>query len=370
MEKGLKYKKKIFYVFFTALCFFSPINQANDKPNIVLILIDDLGLTDLQAYGGEISTPNIDILASEGMLFTNYHTTPECAPSRAMLLTGMDNHNTGIPMIPEVMPTKYRNTPGYEGYLRDDALTLAEILKPAGYRTYMTGKWHLAFGGKETAALPYNRGFDKTFILDATGGNNFSHHSYLPYYLESPWFKNGEEAELPEDFYSSKFFVDQMIEFIEEDKNQDTPFFSYLSFQAQHIPLQAPQEFIDNMDEWNTNQHTKSGLVDSLRVTNMTIEEAQKLTLEFLSLHAEKGRSPLCGNSISHDRRFLRRYMPEVDAFFHYRNVDVSSIKELIKRWNPELLDGFRKSGGHRAMEDVLESIEAVSYTHLRAHET
>ena len=245
MEKGLKYKKKIFYVFLTALCFFSPINQANDKPNIVLILIDDLGLTDLQAYGGEISTPNIDILASEGMLFTNYHTTPECAPSRAMLLTGMDNHNTGIPMIPEVMPTKYRNTPGYEGYLRDDALTLAEILKPAGYRTYMTGKWHLAFGGKETAALPYNRGFDKTFILDATGGNNFSHHSYLPYYLESPWFKNGEEAELPEDFYSSKFFVDQMIEFIEEDKNQDTPFFSYLSFQAQHIPLQAPQEFID-----------------------------------------------------------------------------------------------------------------------------
>ena len=178
MEKGLKYKKNIFYMFLTALCFFSPINQTNDKPNIVLILIDDLGLTDLQAYGGEISTPNIDILASEGMLFTNYHTTPECAPSRAMLLTGMDNHNTGIPMIPEVMPTKYRNTPGYEGYLRDDALTLAEILKPAGYRTYMTGKWHLAFGGKETAALPYNRGFDKTFILDATGGNNFSHHSY------------------------------------------------------------------------------------------------------------------------------------------------------------------------------------------------
>ena len=245
MEKSLKYKKNIFYVFLTVLCFFSPINQANDKPNIVLILIDDLGLTDLQAYGGEISTPNIDILASEGMLFTNYHTTPECAPSRAMLLTGMDNHNTGIPMIPEVMPTKYRNTPGYEGYLRDDALTLAEILKPAGYRTYMTGKWHLAFGGKETAALPYNRGFDKTFILDATGGNNFSHHSYLPYYLESPWFKNGQEAELPEDFYSSKFFVDQMIEFIEEDKDQDTPFFSYLSFQAQHIPLQAPQEFID-----------------------------------------------------------------------------------------------------------------------------
>ena len=92
------------------------------------------------------------------------------------------------------------------------------------------------------------------------------------------------------------------------------------------------------------------------------IDEAQKQTLEFLSLHTEAGRSPLCGNTISHDRRFLRRYMPKLDAFFHYRNVDVSSIKELIKRWNPELLEGFRKSGGHRAMEDVLESIEELKF--------
>ena len=129
-----------------------------------------------------------------------------------------------------------------------------------------------------------------------------------------------------------------------------------------NLVIQTPQEFIDNMDERNTNQHNKSGLVDSLKVTNMTIEEAQKQTLEFLSLHSEKGRSPLCGNTISHDRRFLRRYMPELDAFFHYRNVDVSSIKELIKRWNPELLDGFRKSGGHRAMADVLDSIEELKF--------
>ena len=192
--------------FLIIFCIFSVSIEAINKPNIVLILIDDLGLTDLNAYGGEIDTPNIDALAEEGMLFSNYHTTPECAPSRAMLLTGMDNHNTGIPMIPEVMPWKYRDTPGYEGYLRDDALTIAEILKPAGYRTYMTGKWHLAFGGQKTSALPYNRGFDKTFILDATGGNNFSNHSYLPYYLESPWFKNGQTVDLPEDFYSSEYW--------------------------------------------------------------------------------------------------------------------------------------------------------------------
>ena len=122
-------------ILFIFLLFASLNTIGASKPNIVLILIDDLGLTDLQVFGGEINTPNMDTLASEGMMFTNYHTTPECAPSRAMLLTGMDNHNTGIPMIPEVMPRKYRNTPGYEGYLRDDALTLAEILKPAGYKS-------------------------------------------------------------------------------------------------------------------------------------------------------------------------------------------------------------------------------------------
>ena len=129
-----------------------------------------------------------------------------------------------------------------------------------------------------------------------------------------------------------------------------------------NLVIQQPQEYIDNMDEWNTNQHGRSGLIDSLRVTNITIEEAQKQTLEFLSLHTEKGRSPLCGNTISHDRRFLRRYMPEVDAYFHYRNVDVSSIKELIKRWSPELLVGFKKTGNHRAMGDVLESIEELKF--------
>ena len=129
-----------------------------------------------------------------------------------------------------------------------------------------------------------------------------------------------------------------------------------------NLVIKQPQEFIDNMDEWNTNQHNNSGLVDSLKVTKITIEEAERQTIDFLNAYGEKGRSPLCGNSISHDRRFLRRYMPEVESFFHYRNVDVSSIKELIKRWKPELLEGYRKQGGHRAMADVLESIEELRY--------
>ncbi len=123
--------------------------SSNEKPNIVLILIDDLGLTDIGAFGSEIDTPNMDMLAGEGLIFSNYHTSPECAPSRAMLLTGMDNHNIGIPMIPEVMPRNLRSIPGYEGYLIPEALTLAELLRPHGYKTYMTGKWHLGFGEKK-----------------------------------------------------------------------------------------------------------------------------------------------------------------------------------------------------------------------------
>lgn len=149
------------FALFTLLSF---TFYGNERPNIVLILIDDLGFTDLGAYGGEIDTPYIDQIADNGLIFSNYHTSPECAPSRAMLLTGMDNHNTGIPMLPEVLPRKLTSIPGYEGYLVPEALTIAEILKTEGYQTYMTGKWHLGFGGEKTSALPFNRGFDRTFI--------------------------------------------------------------------------------------------------------------------------------------------------------------------------------------------------------------
>ena len=233
------------YIFFLLALFFTNL-EAKNQPNFVLILIDDLGLTDLEAFGGEIDTPNINFLAENGLMFTNYHTSPECAPSRAMLLTGMDNHKTGIPMIPEVLPRNLRKNKGYEGYLLPEALTIAEVLKKSGYKTYMTGKWHLGFGGEHFPSLPVNRGFDKTFILDATGGDNYSNHSYLPYYLEAPWFKNGEEVELPEDFYSSEFFIDQMIDFIDEDGSK-SPFFAYVSFQAQHIPVQLLRNLPKNI---------------------------------------------------------------------------------------------------------------------------
>ena len=128
------------------------------------------------------------------------------------------------------------------------------------------------------------------------------------------------------------------------------------------LVIHQDNNYLDGMDEWNTNQHNSSGLVQSLRVTNVTIEDAERETLKFLSNHTIKGRSPLCGNTISHDRRFLARYMPELSSFFHYRNVDVSSIKEVVKRWYPHLADGYKKQGGHRAMADVIDSIHELKY--------
>ena len=116
------------------------------------------------------------------------------------------------------------------------------------------------------------------------------------------------------------------------------------------------------MDAWNVDQHGNSGLIDKVRISKMSIKEAEQLTLQFLKQYTEAGKSPLCGNSISHDRKFLSLYMPELENFFHYRNVDVSSIKEVAKRWFPNSLESFRKEGGHRAMVDVLESIEELKY--------
>lgn len=218
--------------------------QAQDgRPNIVLILIDDAGFSDLGAYGSEIATPNIDALAARGALFSNFHASPICAPSRAMLMTGMDSHLAGVGNLPESLPLEHRGEPGYLGHLADDAITVASRLQAAGYRTTMAGKWHL--GHEEPHMLPPAHGFDRSFALDASGADNWEKRPYLPIYDDAPWFEDGEPADLPEDFYSSKFIVDKTIEYLDEGETGGRPFFSYLAFQANHIPVQAPREFVD-----------------------------------------------------------------------------------------------------------------------------
>lgn len=220
----------------------APALAQTEKPNFVVILIDDAAFMDLGIYGGEARTPNIDALAADGAMFTRYYTSPLCSPSRAMLLTGMDNHQTGVSTIPEVLPKEHEGQPGYTMRLEPGVATIAERLKPLGYRTLMTGKWHLGSGEGD---LPVSHGFDRSFALDASGADNWEDKSYMPYYADAPWYEDGKAAKLPEDFYSSEFIVDQMISYLGEEETGE-PFLAYLAFMAVHIPVQAPPEFTAN----------------------------------------------------------------------------------------------------------------------------
>ncbi len=236
------------FVALTALIFALPAAAQQalaQRPNIVVILADDVGFTDLGSYGGEARTPNIDALAQRGAQFSRYYSSPLCSPSRAMLLTGMDNHRTGHSTIIEVLPPDMRGRPGYTMHLEPGVVTLAERLRRGGYRTYATGKWHLGHGDGD---LPNAHGFDQSFVLDASGADNWEERAYMPYYATADWFENGQRAHLPENFYSSQFIVDRMIHYMDADargRDANEPFFAYLAFQAVHIPVQAPAEYRD-----------------------------------------------------------------------------------------------------------------------------
>ena len=128
------------------------------------------------------------------------------------------------------------------------------------------------------------------------------------------------------------------------------------------IALHQPDAILNSMDEWNTRQHGKSGLVDRVRASQATAAEAESQTIAFLQQWVPSGKSPMCGNSICQDRRFLARYMPALERYFHYRNLDVSTLKELAKRWAPSIASGFTKQGAHLALDDIRESIAELRY--------
>ena len=217
-------------------------SSTSGRPNIVFILADDLGFSDLASYGGEVNTPVISALAERGIRFTNYHTAANCAPARAMLLTGVNNHLASVPNIPEMIAPEQRVHDNYQGVLGSNVVTVATLLEDAGYHTYMAGKWHL---GATPDKLPSRRGFQRTVALMDSGADNWEQRPYLPIYDKANWFADGERFDLPEDFYSSRFLVDKTIEFIDSNLQDGAPFFAYLPFQAVHIPVQAPQEFIN-----------------------------------------------------------------------------------------------------------------------------
>ncbi|BAN45853.1 arylsulfatase [Metapseudomonas resinovorans] len=222
---------------------FSLGSQAADKPNVLIILADDLGYSDIGSFGGEIETPNIDQLAARGLRLTNFHTAPTCSPTRSMLLSGTDNHQAGLGNMGELMQDFQKGKPGYEGYLNQRVASLAEVMHDAGYNTYTTGKWHL---GRTEELSPKARGFDRSFILVQGGASHFDDQkAIISVDPKAIYREDGKQVEVPKGFYSSAFYTDKLIDYIETDRKSGKPFLALLSYTAPHWPLHAPQPWLD-----------------------------------------------------------------------------------------------------------------------------
>lgn len=222
----------------------------DERPNFLVIVADDLGFSDIGAFGGEIETPSLNRLAESGVRFTDFHTAATCSPTRAMLMTGVDHHRAGIANMNELMVPEQRGRPGYLGHISDNVVTVAELLRDAGYFTVMSGKWHLGMASPQN---PVQRGFERSFALLPGGENHFGRPSQFPRAMASSIYTvDGAplpiEA-LPDDFYSSDYFAERLLQFLRAQRGETTkkrqPFFAYLPFTAPHWPLQAPAENIE-----------------------------------------------------------------------------------------------------------------------------
>lgn len=213
--------------------------------NFLVIVADDLGFSDLGAFGGEISTPNLDALARQGVRFTGFHTAPTCSPTRSALLSGTTHHRAGLGSMAEQLAPNQKGQPGYEGYLRRDIASLPERLRAGGYRTLFSGKWHLGLAPDQD---PHARGFDSSFALLQGASNHFGQGISTDPTKGATFTRNGEPlSSLPAGFYSTDAFADSLIADLRASRQQGgdgKPFFAYLAFTAPHWPLQAPAEDI------------------------------------------------------------------------------------------------------------------------------
>lgn len=253
-------------------CTFAMSAFAAPKPNIIVILVDDMGFSDLGCYGGEIPTPNLDALAKDGLKFTDFHNDSRCCPSRATLLTGLYSHEAGIGhMTQERKGPDGQPLPGYLGHLNDRCVTIAQVLHNAGYFTAMTGKWNIGQVG-DGGVTPWNRGFDRS-LNGPNGGFYYPADKKTDLYLNGKSIRRGGVDGVPKDWYSTDLWTDYGLKFIDEAQAAKKPFFLYLAYNAPHFPLEAPAEDIakfrgkymagwDKLREERYERQIKLGVID------------------------------------------------------------------------------------------------------------
>ena len=211
----------------------------DSRPNLLLIVADDLGYADLGVYGSDIRTPNIDALAAEGVLFTQFHTAPLCAPTRAMLPSGHNNHVAGMARQGATGFVQVY-VPGYEAHLSDRIAPMPRLLRDAGYHTYSVGQWHL---GTAPEHSPQAAGFERSFNLLHGGGTHFN--SVGLFEGGSIYREDADVVEYPEGRYTTELFTDRLIDFIGSQVDDGQPFFAYAAYTSPHWPLQVPDDYLD-----------------------------------------------------------------------------------------------------------------------------
>lgn len=241
-----------------------------EKPNIVLILADDMGYSDIGCFGSEINTPNLDRLASQGLRMTHFYNASRSCPTRASMLTGLYQHQAGVgDMVSDL------GYPSYQGYLNDKCVTLAEALKLNGYSTFMSGKWHV---GGQPEVHPLRRGFDRFFGLIEGAGSYFKPIAYRPNMKPVRWMLDNENFFPPDSgFYFTDAVGDYAVEFLKERKQKDKPFFLYMAFTAPHWPLHALPEDIEKyrgkyMGGWDKLREERYNRMLSMGITDISVK--------------------------------------------------------------------------------------------------
>ena len=371
-------KNIVTYIFATLLltgC--GDVDVASPRPNILLIVADDLGYTDMGAYGSEIRTPNLDNLAAEGLLLTDFYAAPTCSPTRAMLLSGTDHHLAGLGTMLGGWDTNQVGQRGYEAHLNQDVVSVSSILRDSGYHTYMAGKWHL---GGAPELQPPSRGFEQSFYLVQGGASHFSDQQGLTETMVIDYLENGEVTALPSDFYSTNYYTDKMIGYIDQSRADGNPFFGYLAYTSPHWPLQVPTEDMDlykgvydsgyeKLREARISGLRELDIIDEATVAAMApsyITSWQELNADEQKIEARK--MELYAAMVENLDRNIGRVIDHLKETGEYENTFIMFMSDNGAEGNDIGTLGDNEAWIPRAFDNSLENMGKVnSYIHYGA---